>query len=679
MGPAAARYRGLITSLTISVLLGLGLLAAGQAGHGRLVLAWFIPAIDLGPVLLLLPTGVLGGIDANLRRDSRSLPILAIAVAVSILWICHFVLFPGDIPGLEGQFASEATSWVFLLINLGMPFAVALALVQSARPLPKPSVSIVVTAVVSVAGAAVTIMVAFALAAAPVRTLQSDGTFSWVVAAAGVAGLIPAILSFALFIGGRRGDVRIAGGMLAALTFCTFESISLLNLGPRFTPSWYAAHVLALLPSAALLAGQLQIYVVSVRAEQAARAEADRVAERLRAGFELAVEMATQVDMEPLIRRLLEGARTLGKAERASLVRIEDGMLVLETGLDSGGLAAPTGFRNSFDSAVSDGVPIILEAIRRRRAVISGPYTVAGLPAEHQESLRGLRHTLSLPLVLRGEVIAVIMLGRRTDPPFTEEDSDRLRELTVISALLLRNARLLDSAQEASAAKSRFLNMAAHELRTPLSVISGYIDMLMSGTFGDLDHRQEPTLRILSDKSGELASHVERLLVASRLDAGTSSPVAREVDLREIAADAVHRVEPRAALIGGRLEFKVPEEPVVVAADPADIGLVLDNLLNNALTYSQPPPKVTLSLTRSGELRVADHGIGISPEQQERVFEQFHRVENPDFGYPPGTGLGLYISRRLAERNGGSLVLEKSVPDAGSTFLLTLGESHKGG
>jgi len=110
-----------------------------------------------------------------------------------------------------------------------------------------------------------------------------------------------------------------------------------------------------------------------------------------------------------------------------------------------------------------------------------------------------------------------------------------------------------------------------------------------------------------------------------------------------------------------------------VAGSRRDIGIILDNLLNNAMTYSHPPARVAVAVTddESPEVRVKDEGIGVPDPDRERIFEQFYRVDNLDFGYPSGTGLGLYISRRLAEKCGGHLVLERS-DRHGSVFTLRL-------
>jgi len=113
---------------------------------------------------------------------------------------------------------------------------------------------------------------------------------------------------------------------------------------------------------------------------------------------------------------------------------------------------------------------------------------------------------------------------------------------------------------------------------------------------------------------------------------------------------------------------------VLVKADREQLGRIVDNLINNALTYTTGPPWVRITVTDSEEprLTVEDRGIGIASEHRERVFERFFRVDDPSVGPQPGTGLGLYISRELAQRHSGSLVLDRSEPGRGSTFILRL-------
>jgi two-component system sensor histidine kinase VicK len=122
------------------------------------------------------------------------------------------------------------------------------------------------------------------------------------------------------------------------------------------------------------------------------------------------------------------------------------------------------------------------------------------------------------------------------------------------------------------------------------------------------------------------------------------------------------------------MTYEEPREPVFVDVDKEQITRVIDNLINNALTYSsgQPWLKVTVSNEPEPSITVQDRGIGIPPAMQEKVFERFYRIDDTAIGPQPGTGLGLYISRELAERHGGSLKLERSEPGKGSTFKMRL-------
>lgn len=233
---------------------------------------------------------------------------------------------------------------------------------------------------------------------------------------------------------------------------------------------------------------------------------------------------------------------------------------------------------------------------------------------------------------------------------------------------------LYKAAQDASRAKSDFLNMAAHELRTPLSVVTGYLSMLAEGSLGEPPAGWRMPLQMLQSKSDELNKIVSDLLLASRMD--TTAMSAREIgfDLREVIQAAVDRIEARCRLVGATVNRRLPDQAVQVVADPEHIARVLDNLLNNALTYSKRTPVVTIEL-ESGDpalVRVRDNGVGIPPDRREDIFERFVRLDDAEIGPVPGTGLGLYIARQLVRRGGGELVLESSRLGEGSTFAMTI-------
>ena len=120
--------------------------------------------------------------------------------------------------------------------------------------------------------------------------------------------------------------------------------------------------------------------------------------------------------------------------------------------------------------------------------------------------------------------------------------------------------------------------------------------------------------------------------------------------------------------------YEEPEEPVYVNADREQLARIIDNLINNALTYTlgQPWVRLTVSLDGGPGLILEDHGVGIAKDKHEKIFERFFRIDDPGLGPQPGTGLGLFISRELSERHGGSLTLERSEVGKGSTFVLRL-------
>jgi signal transduction histidine kinase len=236
-------------------------------------------------------------------------------------------------------------------------------------------------------------------------------------------------------------------------------------------------------------------------------------------------------------------------------------------------------------------------------------------------------------------------------------------------------SRLYVAAQQGSEAKTRFLHMAAHELRTPITVVTGYLSMLTDGTLGAVPNGWKMSLEILTAKARELNSIVADLLEASRIEANALPRSHDQLDLRAVVQDASERGQARARLLGGEIGIVLPDAPVLVEADSKQLGRILDNLINNGLSYTTGPPRVTISVSSNGVgavVRVADNGAGIPASDQERVFERFQRTNDPAFRDVSGTGLGLFISRQLAEGHGGSLAIESSTPDDGTVFALAL-------
>jgi signal transduction histidine kinase len=481
--------------------------------------------------------------------------------------------------------------------------------------------------------------------------VQDMGVLRHVLAEGGiVAGRLVPLLSARPLPDGRRA--------LGVLSFY------------RTTPTYFTPY------ERRLIAEFSRLVTLSLQRSELLRSAADAAA-RLRTGVDVAVELAHSLETEEVIERLVKRAAAAVKAERVALLLIEGQEAVVVDAYDSTGHPAPAGARFPISDLLSGDEPVILRALSERRPRMGGGFQVRGERSVSDWGQSGLRHTLTLPLVLGGTVMAVLLVSRLRDQPFRREDALTLQLVGNVAVLALRNARLFAEAQEASRARSDFLNMAGHELRTPLTVIKGYLSMLCDGSLGEPPAGLRQPVELLAGKAEELSGLVDDLLFTSRLEAGRLPAHPMRLDLRIAAQDAAKRAEPRVQLLGGELVVQVPEEePLVVSADPEHVARILDNLVNNALTYRRPGQTAWVRIWAGIEdggavVSVEDRGRGIPSEMKERIFERFVRGEQAAAG-APGTGLGLYISRQLAARHGGRLELDLSVPGHGSRFSLRL-------
>jgi signal transduction histidine kinase len=414
------------------------------------------------------------------------------------------------------------------------------------------------------------------------------------------------------------------------------------------------------------------VAVMALRnAIQRATAErAERAASR-HSGLVQAIEAAEEIGSAEQLQDAVERARLLAvsvlRADRGNISRLEGDELVVEH--DHRPILPYPRRRPLARSRMA------AEAIRTRRPVHGrvaqgsvGPDGIAWMvPA-------GLAYAIQCPMIVGGEVVGVLGLGRSRDQPFTDADGEALLPFAKLVGLLLRNARRLAEARRTGQARSQFMTLAAHELRAPLTVIRGYLSMLEDGTYPVPDRTRNEAVETLVSKAQELESLVELLVMASRLEDRNLPRAAVELDMTDEVSEAVERMRPRARLEGARLSTRVLGRRHAATADPAHVALILNNLLNNALTYSSTPADVTVEV-RGGdavEVAVLDRGHGIPRDQHERVFERFHRVDVGAARSAAGLGLGLTISRELAYLNGGELVLERSAPGQGSVFVLRL-------
>ena len=239
--------------------------------------------------------------------------------------------------------------------------------------------------------------------------------------------------------------------------------------------------------------------------------------------------------------------------------------------------------------------------------------------------------------------------------------------------------------RQAERAKTDFVATVSHELRTPITPIKGYVEILQARGPNLSEDKRQDMLRIVAERADHLARLVEDLLLASRISSepGGSAVVGMQRECTDLAEAARRAAADWLRGPESRLELELPPGPLEVDADPLRLVQVLANLISNAHKYSPTDQEVRLRVWRDNGwamAAVADRGRGIPREELDRVFEKFHRVEDPMTMTTGGTGLGLYIARELTRAMGGEIETT-SAPRRGSTFTvrLPMARSPEGG
>ena len=193
-----------------------------------------------------------------------------------------------------------------------------------------------------------------------------------------------------------------------------------------------------------------------------------------------------------------------------------------------------------------------------------------------------------------------------------------LRDISQRRRIAQDEQRARQEAEAAARATRALIDMVAHELKAPLAVIRGYLELICSGELGELPAACIEPFENVVAKADELKAMVERILTAARLEAGKLSQGREVVDLRQVVRAALDRADATAAIQSAELKMRLPAGPVMAEVDPTQVAIVLDNLINNALKYSEEDPRVEVRLEAAvdrAEIRVLDNGIGIADDQ----------------------------------------------------------------
>jgi signal transduction histidine kinase len=228
--------------------------------------------------------------------------------------------------------------------------------------------------------------------------------------------------------------------------------------------------------------------------------------------------------------------------------------------------------------------------------------------------------------------------------------------------------------REGNQLKSEFVSLVSHELHTPLTAISGYLDLLLEAHGTQSPAKQQELLGIVKRNADRLIKLIDDLLDLSRIESGKVELRATALDIIALITEVVSFLQPQIEAKGQRLSFDRTQTLPAVAGDAERIRQILINLLSNAHKYTPQGGQIWLTARAADgwvRLDVRDNGIGLWPDEQARLFDKFFRARSPGTQGVEGTGLGLPITRLLVERHGGQITVT-SAPGAGSTFSFTL-------
>ena len=323
-----------------------------------------------------------------------------------------------------------------------------------------------------------------------------------------------------------------------------------------------------------------------------------------------------------------------------------------------------------------------------RLAVVGEPVQVRDIVDErsYQSRVRkilircGYRSLLAVPLLCEGHLLGGLVVNRNSAGEFTPQVIELLKSFATQSALAIQNARLFREIEvksreleAASRHKSEFLSNMSHELRTPLNAIIGFSEVLSEQMFGTVNDKQAEYLRDILESGRHLLSLINDILDLSKIEAGRMELDRSDVCLPNVIDNALILVRERATRHGIALDRTLDERVDTISADERKVKQVLLNLLSNALKFTPEGGRIDVCarIENGGvAVSVTDTGVGIAPQDQAAVFEEFRQV-GATARKVEGTGLGLAISRKFIELHGGRLWVDSAV-GKGSTFTFTL-------
>lgn len=433
--------------------------------------------------------------------------------------------------------------------------------------------------------------------------------------------------------------------------------------------SMYSAHALPVRDSTgAVIAGMVVVEDITSRF---------RDAETLRQHMELLIalrrvneELTERLDVDYVLQMALDIAMRLSVARVGIIRLIENGEV---TRCHMAGPYPPAFVHSGYKRIRG----VLRRVVETRQAVLLPDVTA---DPEYVVNVPGMRAQMTLPLVSRDTLVGILNLETDRPQHFTLDVFEFIKMLADRVAVALDNARLYDMTRRQLAEmqqlydrvsrleqlKSDMIRIAAHDIRNPVSVISGYTQLLRESARED----QLPYVEAIAHAARRIETITHDILSLQRIEQTADRAVQALVDMADLMRDACHDHYDQARLKGLTCALDIPEKPVLVYGDAPQLHEAVTNLMSNAIKYTPAGGSVSASLlVDDGRVcvRVSDTGYGVPAEMQARLFQPFFRARTREVREVEGTGLGLHLVKNIVERHGGQVVFH-SVYGQGSTF-----------
>ena len=384
-------------------------------------------------------------------------------------------------------------------------------------------------------------------------------------------------------------------------------------------------------------------------------------------------QLNKSLDLNRVLSLALDWAVSLTNADSGSIglmEAVEDSdeqvlrLLVYKGDLELADLPVVPTTHPVLAQVLADNKPVMLTTNSTKRAV-SAEQAINGQPGMEQ---------LAVPIRQEEQITGLITLKCTDVLALSDDDVEFVARLADRAAVAIKNAQLYEEIKAINKAKSDFISVVTHEIRLPMTSIKGYADLLASGMVGELNEQQESFLEVIRRNLGRMSDLVRDLSEINHLESGRVQFEKRPFNFHESVDEVVDSWSERLKSREQTLVLDVPADLPAVYADPKRVGQIFSNLVSNANKYTMDGGTVTIAIHPADaflHVAVRDTGIGITEEDQEKLFTQFFRASDQDVRDQVGWGLGLSIVKSMVEAQGGEIMFE-SVHGEGSTFAFTV-------